>query len=156
LNSGSPQDSCHGTITLTYAATDASGTDTGTATVGQSVPFSLAGNATGLLHPTSSATNATPIALTITNPNPFPIYVTSVTVTVTNNPNGCLVASSDIQVVPSSASVGSPILVPANANTYSVPTSFRPAIWIKDTSANQAPHCANQTFMLSYTGSAHS
>jgi hypothetical protein len=155
-NTGSPQDSCHGTITLTYAATDASGTDSGTATVVPSVPFGIAGNATGMLYPISSAAGATPIAITITNPNPFPIYVTSITVMVMNNPNGCLVSPNDVQIVPSSANSGSPITVPAGANNYVVPTTFRPAIWLKDTGADQTPHCKDQTFTLGYSGTAHS
>ena len=115
------------------------------------VPFTIAGNATGLLYPGAAST---PIALTITNPNNVPIYVTSVTVTVTNDPNGCT-NTTNILVTQSSASGGTPITVPANAVNYAVPAGFQPKMQLKETGVNQNI-CQNQTFSLSYTGNAHS
>jgi hypothetical protein len=45
--------------------------------------------------------------------------------------------------------------VPANASNYAVPASFQPKIQLIDTGSNQNV-CKNQTFSLSYAGSAHS
>jgi hypothetical protein len=151
-NSASSQDTCKGaTITLNYTSTGGTGSGSGSVTVGTAAAFTIAGNAHSLLYPGAAST---PIDITITNNNSFAIYVTSLTVTVTNDPNGCTNATN-IVVTPSSASAGTPIMVPANASGYVVPAAFQPKIKLKETGVPQN-QCKNQTFTLSYSGSAHS
>jgi hypothetical protein len=116
----------------------------------QGVPFTIAGNAAGLLYPGAPFA---PLALTITNPNDVPILVTAITVTVTGDSNGC--AAADVELQQSPAASTNELAVPANAVNWPVPAAFQPRIRLKDSGANQ-DNCQNQTFGLSYAGSAHS
>jgi large repetitive protein len=117
----------------------------------QGSPFTIAGNANGLLYPGIWRN----VALTITNPNNVPIYVTSITVTVTNSPNGCT-NTSNIELQQSNAApTSNELAVPANATSWPVPQSFQPQIRLKNLPSNQ-DNCKSQTFTLGYTGSAHS
>ena len=118
--------------------------------VQQGLPFTIAGNAVGPLYPGAPFG---PLALTITNPNDVPILVTAITVTVTGDSNGC--AAADVELQQSAAAPTNELAVPANAVDWPVPAAFQPKIRLKESGANQ-DSCQNQTFGLSYTGSAHS
>jgi hypothetical protein len=127
-------------------------------TAGSGQDFTMDGDAVGLLYPGGPAR---PIAVTLHNPNDVPIQVTSLTVGVTDNPGGCLVAPIDMAVVQSNASAALPITIPANGSVtlpdpVHAPGVNGPTIRLLDTGADQTPNCANRTFHLSYTGSAHS
>jgi hypothetical protein len=120
--------------------------------------FTMGGNAIGLLYPGGQAR---PIAVTLHNPNGVPIYVTALTVTVADNPGGCLAAPGEMAVVQSNVSSSQTITVPANGSvTLPDPTNApgvtAPTIRLLDTGVDQTPTCANRTFQLAYTGSAHS
>jgi hypothetical protein len=116
------------------------------------VPFTISGNAGGLLYPGGGAQ---PIAVTLSNPNVAPISVTSLTATLqaASLPSGCGTASfeitqsdisgtQDVQVPP----VGSVTLPSQGATT--------PFIQMVDTGTNQDA-CHGATVTLDYTGSAH-
>jgi hypothetical protein len=120
----------------------------------QGLPFTVDGDAVGLLYPGGKA----PIELTFTNPNDVPITVTSVTAQVTG--------TSDTSHCPVSGnfSIGQQlqgaVTVPANANEVSlkslgVSQANWPTIVMPDPPADQ-DGCKNQTVSLTYTGSAHS
>jgi large repetitive protein len=114
------------------------------------LPFSIAGDASSLLYPGAPFT---PIALTITNPNSVPIFVTSIIVTVGGGAGSC--AAADLEVQQSPAAPGNELQVPASATAWPVPLAFLPRVRLKESGASQ-DGCTNQSFSLSYTGSAHS
>ena len=117
------------------------------------VPFTIDGDADGLLYPGV----ARRLALTITNPNSVDIFVTELTVIVTNNPAGCpnivnvAIEAADTPVAPTT----NELQVPANATNWAVPQAFQPRIRLQETGANQDA-CQGTSFDLSYSGSAHS
>jgi hypothetical protein len=119
--------------------------------------FTINGNALGLLYPGGVAR---PIAVTLTNPNAIPIYVTVLTVAAnTNTPNGCTPSELVFQQANLAGATSSPnaIVVPANGSvTLPAQGVAAPTIRLVDNGTNQTPRCANQTFTLSYGGSAHS
>jgi hypothetical protein len=119
--------------------------------------FTIDGNATGLLYPGG---DARPIAVTLHNPNNLPIYVTALTVSATTDtPHGCSHTDLVVQQANLATATGSPsaIAVPANG-TVTLPAQgvAAPTIRLQDNGHDQTPACANQTFNLSYSGSAHS
>jgi hypothetical protein len=117
----------------------------------QGLPFTIAGNVSGLLYPGAPFA---PIALTMTNPNSAPIFVSTLQVSVSGDPSGCT-NTANVEVQQSPASPTNELLVPANAVAWPVPAAYLPKIRLKDTGANHDA-CQNQTFSLAYAGSAHS
>jgi len=114
-------------------------------------PFTIHGDADGLLYPGTWRY----IALRITNPNAVDIFVTALTVNVTNDPGGCPNAVN-VEVQQSSvAPTVNELQVPAGATDWSVPQAFQPRIRLAETGANQ-DNCQGDQFNLSYSGSAHS
>lgn len=118
------------------------------------LPFTVTGNLGSLLlAPGRSGTLAT----TITNPNGEQIFVTSLTVTVqaaTNKP-GCN-GPANIEIQQSSASVATPLAVPANGSV-TLPSGgvTAPTVTMKNLPTNQDA-CKGATFTFNYGGSAHS
>jgi len=118
--------------------------------VRQGVPFTIAGDAAGLLYPGAPFTA---LALTITNPNTVPIYVTGITVTVGGGSNACPATSLEVQQSP--ASTTNALRVPARATNWPVPAAFEPKVRLVESGTSQDA-CRNRTFTLGYSGSAHS
>ena len=104
------------------------------------------------------------IYITVHNPNNIPIYVTALTVSApTNTPNGC--NHTDLAFFPVGGVVNfttatlSPnaLVVPAIGDvTLPAQGVAAPTIRLLDNGADQTPTCANQTFTLAFSGSAHS
>jgi hypothetical protein len=117
--------------------------------VDQSVRFTIAGNAVGLLYPSGPAS---PIALVLRNPNNFPIYVTSLQVTVQDNPACPTAANLALQQPDVDSSLAKRVTLPANA-TINLPSTQRPTIRLLDTPSNQ-DSCKNTSFTLVYAGTA--
>jgi hypothetical protein len=113
--------------------------------------FSISGNATGLLYPGGPAQ---PIALKLHNPNDSAISVTELNVAASaSTPKGC---SSD-DLVLTQVDLSNPIVVPAGGDvTLPAQGVAAPTIRLADTGADQTAACANETFSLTYSGSAHS
>jgi hypothetical protein len=104
------------------------------------------------------------IHIKVHNPNSIPIYVTALTVTApADTAHGCnhndLVFSPVGGMVDFSTATPTPgaIVVPAGGDvTLPAQGVQAPTIRLSDNGANQTPTCANQTFGLVFTGSAHS
>jgi len=116
-------------------------------------PFTIAGNAPGLLYPGGPAR---PIALTLGNGNDAPIYVTGLTVSVLPGslPAGC--SGSGFELSQSDVSSATPVEVPAHGSV-SLPAQGRsaPSVQMLDLSSDQSA-CENAVLRLTYAGSAHS
>jgi hypothetical protein len=113
--------------------------------------FSISGNAAGLLYPGGPAQ---PIALELHNPNDSAIHVTELAVSAgASTPKGC---SSD-DLVLTQVDLSNPIVVPARGDvTLPAQGVAAPTIRLADTGADQTDACANETFSLTYSGSARS
>ncbi len=124
---------------------------------GSGQDFTITGDAVGLINPGGPAR---PIALRLHNPNDVPIYVTALTVTATTDtPNGCNHNGLVLQQVNLATATLSPneLVVPANGDlTLPAQNVAAPTIRLQNASFDQGPTCANQTFTLGYSGSAHS
>ncbi len=124
---------------------------------GSTQNFTITGDADGLLYP-GGAPRA--VLLTLHNPNDLPIYVTELTVSATMDaPAGCNHNDLVLRQVDLSTATSSPdaIVVPANGDiTLPMQGVGAPTIRLLDNGTDEAPACANQTFSLSYDGSAHS
>jgi hypothetical protein len=140
--------------TITISGAQSTYTGEGPAPVGLS--FTISGQGSALAYPDGPAIS---IPLKLSNPNSDPIFVTALTVTVTNNPNGCSSATNvSIQQVNLATATSSPnaLVVPANGSiTLPAQGVAAPTAKLVETHTNQN-QCANQTFTLSYSGSAHS
>ncbi|MGD0274208.1 MAG: hypothetical protein ABSB96_10830 [Gaiellaceae bacterium] len=99
---------------------------------------------------------AKPIKLTLTNPNGDQIFVTRLTVTISaeSTPPGCS-SANNIQITQSDASADRPIAVPGNGSVTLTSAPRAPQIEFLDQPWNQDA-CKNASFILTYTGSAHS
>ena len=111
---------------------------------GSPAEFTIAGSVSNLLIGVWKS-----IPVTITNPNAAPITVTSLTVTVSGNPTGCS-ATGNFET---QAAVV-PFVVPANVLGHAVPAANRPRIRLRNLASDQSS-CKNQTFTLSFHGSAN-
>jgi hypothetical protein len=94
------------------------------------------------------------LPVTLTNPNPVPILVTAIRVAVSADPPGCE-STSNFELLPSSASAASPVLVPAGG-VVDLPsaTATAPAIGLRDLPLNQDA-CQGAEVPLLFTGEAH-
>jgi hypothetical protein len=132
---------------------------------GAGLPFTIDGNAVGLLYP--GATTATPIAVTFHNPNSVPIYVTAFTTGLGSGslPAGC--QASWFPISQSNISMSNSVTVPAkvgsvngsvtlpHANSNNNGTVTAPTIRMTE-SGNQSV-CRGANLQISYTlGSAQS
>ncbi|MGD0861558.1 MAG: hypothetical protein ABSA21_02205 [Candidatus Limnocylindrales bacterium] len=97
------------------------------------------------------------IALTLTNPNGIPIYVTALTVTVSagSTPPGCA-SEGNLRITQSNASGADPIAIPANGSVTLTSPPRAPRITLLNLPAVNQDACKNKTFVLTYSGSAHS
>ncbi len=117
------------------------------------VPFTITGNASGLLYPGAAPT---PIAITFHNPNNVPIYVTGLTVTVVVHSTNVNCDSDNIALAQSNLSSSIMATVPANGTaTLPAGSATAPTIQLVNLPTDQNP-CKNATFTLNYSGSAHS
>jgi hypothetical protein len=132
---------------------------------GAGLPFTIDGNAVGLLYP--GVTTPTPIAVTFHNPNSVPIYVTAFTTGLNASllPAGCL--SSWFPISQSNISGSNAVKVPAkvgsvngsvtlpHANSNNNGTVTAPTILMTDSGNQNVCHDAN--LQITYTlGSAQS
>ena len=116
------------------------------------MPFTISGNASGLLYPGAAPTS---IPLALHNPNSVTIYVTGITVTVSASPAGCP-AGSNVAIVQSNASSGNMVTIPAGATvTLPAGTVSAPTIQLVNLPSSQQG-CKNVSFSLAYGGSSHS
>jgi hypothetical protein len=117
------------------------------------VPFTIAGDAPGLLYPGGPAR---PIALTLANGSDAPIYVTGLTVGVLSGslPAGC--SGNGFALSQSDASPATPVQVPPHGSV-SLPAQgvSAPSLQMLDLPGDQSA-CANAVLRLTYAGSAHS
>lgn len=125
----------------------------GGAPVGQSASFAISGSPEGLLYPGAPARR---IPLALSNPNPGPIYVTGVLVSAASENPECPV-EENLLIAQSNASALTPVLVPAGGSvTLPAQGVTAPSVQLIDLSAVNQNGCKNTTFILRYTGSAHS
>jgi hypothetical protein len=131
---------------------------------GAGLPFTIDGNAAGLLYP--GVTAATPIAVTFHNPNSVPIYVTAFTTSLSATlPAGC--QTSWFPIGQSNISTANTVTVPAkvgsvngsvtlpHANSTNTGTVTAPTIQMSD-SGNQTA-CHGAQLQINYTlGNAQS
>ena len=121
-------------------------------TAGNSAPFEISGDVTGLVPGISQ-----PIVLTLSNPNAAAIFVTSVAVEIAEDstPSGC---PSELNIAldqPSGISTASPVEVPGHGSVVLGTYPLAPRIGFIDRPWNQDV-CKGKSFALSYSGSAHS
>jgi len=144
-------------------AVDAAGNVSGAGTYtwkvekGSGEDFRITGDAAGPIYPGGPAQ---PILLVVHNPNDVPIYVTALTVALTTDtPNGCSRANLVLTQANLATAGSTPgaIVVPAGGSvTLPAQGVGAPTIRLVDNGTDQTPACANETFVLSYSGSAHS
>jgi hypothetical protein len=116
------------------------------------VPFTLSGNAGGLLYPGAAAQ---PVAVTLSNPNAVSISITSVTATLrpASLPSGC--GSANFEITQSNISDMQAVQVPPGGSvTLPSQGATTPFIQMVDTGTNQDA-CQGTTVTLDYAGSAH-
>jgi hypothetical protein len=116
-------------------------------------PFTISGNAVGLLYPGAAAQA---LAIKLSNPNNAPIFVTALSATLSSTglPAGC--PTANFAVTQSNVSSTSTVQVPANGSvTLPAQGVSAPTVQMLDTHVNQNA-CAGATLTFSYNGSAHS
>ena len=111
------------------------------------VGFTITGNAGGLLYPGLWRY----LPLQIVNPHNFTIYVESLAVSLTGAPGSC--PGGNVEIDPSNASSGSPIVVAANS-TVTIPLPKQPRIRLIDDLLNNQDSCKGASFSLAYSGVA--
>ena len=121
-------------------------------TAGDSAPFEISGDVTGLVPGVSQ-----PIVLTLRNPNAAAIFVTSVAVEIgeDSTPPGCPSEPNIALDQPSGISAATPLRVPGHGSVVLTTYPLAPRIGFVDRSWNQDV-CKGKSFALSYSGSAHS
>ncbi len=116
------------------------------------VPFTISGNAGGLLYPGAAAQ---PVAATLSNPNAVSISITSVVATLrpSSLPSGC--GSANFEITQSNISVTQAVQVPPGGSvTLPSQGATTPFIRMVNTPTNQDA-CWGTTMTLDYSGSAH-
>jgi hypothetical protein len=140
-------------------AVDAAGNHSGATefewhiTQSSGMPFTISGNASGLLYPGAPAIS---IPVNLANPNSVPIFVTTLAVSLQSAglPSGC--SASGFQLTQSNISATQTVQVPANGSvTLATQGASAPTIRMLDTHTSQDP-CRNATISFTYSGSAHS
>jgi hypothetical protein len=132
-------------------AVSGSGSGTGVARIGDA-GFTIRGSVSNL-----APGVARPIQLTLANPNGFPIYVTALTVSVSadSTPPGCS-SAGNLQVTQSNASVANPIVIPAGSSVTLASAPRAPQITLLNLPGVNQDVCKGKSFVLTYSGSAHS
>ncbi len=125
----------------------------GSAPAGQSATFTISGSPEGTLYPGAPARR---IPLALSNPNPAAIYVTGLTVSAASENPDCP-AAENVLILQSDASPLIPVLVPAGGSvTLPAQGVTAPSVQLIDLAAINQNGCKGTTFILRYTGSAHS
>jgi hypothetical protein len=142
--------SSNGQHQFAVRAVDPAGNVSGSASyrwkVDSDIGFTITGDVSGL------APNLwLKIPVRITNPHNFTILVESLGVSVSEAPAGCGAPSIEFQQ--STASSGSPIVVPAKSSLFLVPVTQQPSIRLRNLPSNQ-DSCKGTSFELAYTGTA--
>ncbi|MHB8234065.1 MAG: hypothetical protein ACYDHT_05360 [Solirubrobacteraceae bacterium] len=116
-------------------------------------PFTVTGNAAGMLSPGVSQT----LAITVTNPNNVAIEVTALTATAASGSSkaGCD-GPANLSLTQSNVSASNTLAIPANGHV-SLPAGAvsAPVVQMRDLPTNQDA-CKNASFTFTYSGSAHS
>ena len=125
----------------------------GGAPTGQSANFAISGSPEGTLYPGAPARR---IPLALSNPNPGAVYITALTVSAASENPDCPVAEN-LLITQSDASPLTPVLVPAGGSvTLPAQGVTAPSVQLIDLAAINQNGCKGTTFILRYTGSAHS
>ena len=124
----------------------------GESSTSESLPFEISGDVAGLAPGVSQ-----PIVLTLGNRSAAAIFVTSIVVDISEDstPPGC---SSDANIAlaqASGVSASRPVRVPGHDSVVLRESPIAPQITLLDRPWNQ-DICKGKSFVLSYTGSAHS
>ena len=116
------------------------------------VPFRISGDVSGLV-PGAPAD----VPLTLENPNASPIRVTSVRAEIAPNsdPPGCPAATYVSLEQPVGITAAMPVVVPARGKVVLSAYARAPRITLLATAESEAA-CRSTSFVLAYTGSAHS
>jgi len=94
------------------------------------------------------------VPVVLTNPNSAPIRITALRVAVAVDPAGCP-SAENLQLIASSASPATPLVVPAGASVrLPVNGISPPAIALRDLPVNQDA-CQGAQFPLTFSGEAH-
>jgi hypothetical protein len=127
--------------------------DGGQAQVAKQMSFAISGNPEGLLYP-GAAPRRIPLALR--NPNQVSISVTALTVSAASENPECPVVGN-LLITQSNASPLIPVVVPAGA-TVTLPSQgvTAPSIQLINSESVDQDGCKGSTFVLRYSGSAHS
>lgn len=126
------------------------GSGNGSATT-TSVDFTIAGDVSGL-----EPGLTLPIELTLTNPNGVQIYVTKLTVSPSDNSSRAGCDRSNIEITQSNVSSTDPITVPAKGKVTLTSAPRAPQITFFNWVDVNQDACRNASFILTYSGSAHS
>ena len=115
--------------------------------------FAISGNPEGLMYPGAPARR---IPLVLSNANTARIYVTGLTVTAASENPECPV-EENLLIIQSTVSPQTPVVVPAGGSV-TLPTQgvTAPSIELIDLQAVNQDGCKGSTFILRYSGSAHS
>jgi len=118
---------------------------------GTGLPFTIAGDATQLLSPGTSAT----LNLVITNPNSSPITIApgGITIVISTTQAGCSASANYTVTHGLTASVVVPATSTKSLSALGIATANWPVISMLDTHTNQNA-CAGAPLTLTYTGSA--
>ena len=98
-----------------------------------------------------------PVPLTIDNPNSVPIFVTQLTFTLAVGPNSGTCSTGNTRTAwNADPPHGKPELqVPANATGFAVPNADLPTLTFVNSGGSQ-DNCKGKSFVLNFSGSAHS
>ena len=121
-------------------------------TVGAGSPqqFTITGTVTGLTIGVPK-----PVTVTLGNPNNVPIYVTLLTTTLSTDGGSGGCSASNFTMTQSNASAGTPITVPASSSVVVSAAPQAPQVALVDLASNQDV-CKGKSFVLTFSGSAHS
>jgi hypothetical protein len=128
-----------------------SGSGTGSGSTG-GADFTISGNVDGL-----EPGLTLPVRLTLTNPNSTRIYVTRLTISMSagSTPSGCS-RDGNFEIIQSDASSSSPISVPAKGKVTLTSAPSAPQISFLNLPLVNQDVCKGKSFVLTFTGSAHS
>jgi hypothetical protein len=116
------------------------------------VPFRISGDVSGLVPGVPAD-----VPLTLENPNAQPIYVTSIVADIDSgrDPPGCASASHVSLEQPTGITSDAPATVPGHGAVVLRTYPSAPRITLRATAADDDA-CKGTSFVLAYTGSAHS
>lgn len=133
------------------ASTGGSGSGSGSGSTSDA-DFTISGNVGGL-----EPGLILPVRLTLTNPNSTRIYVTRLTISMSagSTPPGCS-RDGNFEIIQSDASSSNPISVPAKGKVTLTSGPRAPQISFLNLPLVNQDVCKGKSFVLTFTGSAHS